>query len=147
MRLVLHAYTGNHGVVTVTKAFKTFKTNRMERMCRECGKTLTGRSDKVFCEDTCRVSWHNRNRQEEERIFRPVWNTLKNNYHILRRMYHSPSPGRVSFRLMQHLGYDFTCHTACDPSGSVFCFDYGYRWFEGGQYLQIIHKDGFSTHL
>ena len=32
----------------------------MERLCRECGTPFTGRSDKKFCSDGCRTSWHNR---------------------------------------------------------------------------------------
>jgi predicted nucleic acid-binding Zn ribbon protein len=57
-----------------------------ERHCMNCGKTLSGRPDKLFCSQRCKNEWHNRingmEKRRRDRTFAILWK----NYKILELM-------------------------------------------------------------
>lgn len=56
--------------------------------CEECGKEIHGRSDKRFCDDTCRNNFNRKKRQAEQVPIREsaleIIRTIKNNYQLLK---------------------------------------------------------------
>ncbi len=55
----------------------------MERYCLECGERLSGRSDKLFCCDSCRSNWHNTRARKKDVGIRRINSILKRNHTIL----------------------------------------------------------------
>ncbi len=54
--------------------------------CPECGGSLVGRSDRKFCCDDCRNSYHNKKNRIENGELRRVNRILKSNYIILKEL-------------------------------------------------------------
>lgn len=102
-----------------------------ERHCLECGHILKGRTDKKFCDDTCRNAYNNRRIGKEERIVRRINNILSKNRRILASLI---PQGQTYYRTTRHVllqyGFDFMLHTHryTDRSGMqyIFCYEYGY---------------------
>ncbi len=62
--------------------------SREQTTCKECGKTIHGRSDKRFCDDTCRNNF-NRHKTQAEKVIVPeqaleVVRAIKKNYRLLK---------------------------------------------------------------
>lgn len=57
-----------------------------ERLCMNCGRTLSGRPDKLFCSTRCKNEWHNRISGEEKRRRERVFSILCKNYRVLEMM-------------------------------------------------------------
>lgn len=52
--------------------------------CLECGNVITyGRTDKKFCDDTCRNRWHNRNAHDVRAVHARINGHLARNYKLL----------------------------------------------------------------
>lgn len=54
--------------------------------CLECGKTVSGRSDRKFCDDGCRISYNNRKYRSERETMREFNRILYRNYRILKKV-------------------------------------------------------------
>lgn len=54
-----------------------------EGTCLECGNVLYGRTDKKFCDESCRNRYHTRRHAESTRMKRRVIAALDGNYRIL----------------------------------------------------------------
>ena len=59
----------------------------MNNSCIECGAPLTGRSDKKFCSDYCRATYHNTLYRRAASEQAPVTRILRKNFDILGRLY------------------------------------------------------------
>lgn len=53
------------------------------RTCLECGREVYGRTDKKFCNDSCRNKFHNRRHNEEKKIIERTLNALYRNHEYL----------------------------------------------------------------
>ncbi len=62
------------------------------KTCRTCGKPLTGRLDKKYCDDQCRSSYNNRSRQSHEKQITETYRQIRRNRTIL------TMPNRKSYR-------------------------------------------------
>ena len=52
--------------------------------CLECGNSITyGRTDKKFCDDTCRNRWHNRNAHDVRAVHARINGHIGRNYKLL----------------------------------------------------------------
>jgi hypothetical protein len=116
--------------------------------CAQCGKKLSGRTDKRFCNDDCRNKFNRAKRQQEKIPDHPnvpdILKVIRNNYELLKK--HGPaSPGKTAFgsgggiaalgvnakfftSISQHYGENWFC-----------CFDYCWKESEKG-YWQITHQ-------
>ena len=56
------------------------------RLCLQCGAPLHGRTDKKFCNDSCRCDFHNGKRREQEKDLRQVNRILAANWRLLSRL-------------------------------------------------------------
>ena len=55
----------------------------MKKVCKECQLPLQGRSDKKFCDDYCRVSYHSKSNRDNLEVVRQINKILKKNRQIL----------------------------------------------------------------
>ena len=73
--------------------------------CLECGHSIQyGRSDKKFCSDSCKNSWHNRQRKEFLKVHSKVLHVLDKNYSILE---HCLLKGKTSLDLGDAVQWGF----------------------------------------
>ena len=110
----------------------------MERHCLRCGKPLTGRSDKKFCNDDCRTDYHNDKRRIRDKQFRAVNHILSSNWKILSaelRNGHS----RVRAKDLAARNFNFEIYTTSRrnfPGGRTYwCYNCAYRISRRG----IVH--------
>lgn len=57
-----------------------------QNRCLECGKEIYGRTDKKYCNTSCKNSWHNRLRLPQSRAREHTLSALDSNYEILGRL-------------------------------------------------------------
>lgn len=97
--------------------------------CLCCGNELKGgRSDRKFCNSSCRSHYHNKTRLDAEQSLRKINNILRHNWKILKRL--NPkgyTTLRKSYLIEQ--GYDFNYFTNVYKTQSnrlyYFCYDVG----------------------
>src|SRR3546814_11771683 len=84
----------------------------MERKCQECGEPVAGRSDKKFCSDQCRTSYHNRVNSSANQLLRQINRILKRNRRILVALNDTGKTIVPVQRLLER-GFDFRYFTNC----------------------------------
>jgi len=109
--------------------------NRHElRYCDYCHKELLGRSDKRYCNDTCRNNGNRQYRKKmawEEPIFiRQINNILRRNHRILSNlMENADGPKPVSRQQLIAMGFSFRFQTTMlSTKGGDYYFSYDYGW-------------------
>ena len=80
------------------------------KRCPNCNKIISGRTDKVFCDDKCRNNFYYRINNEQMTFIRTVNKKLLKNRGIMRSI--NPS-GRTSVpkQYLERQGFDFDCFT------------------------------------
>ena len=81
------------------------------KRCPCCNKVISGRTDKVFCDDKCRNNFYYKVNSEHKALIRTVNKKLLKNRGILRSLNTS---GRMSVPkgLLEEFGFDFNCFTS-----------------------------------
>ena len=81
-------------------------TETVEKRCLYCNNPLSGRTDKVFCDDRCRNNYYYKVNNEQRDYIRIINKILLKNRGILKAV--NPS-GRtsVSKQYLETLGFDF----------------------------------------
>src|SRR6478609_1379772 len=114
------------------------------KICMECGTKLTGRVDKKFCSDQCRVSFNNRLNSNETNYVRNVSNTLRKNRRILTEL-NITGKTRVSGTKLKEKGFDFEYFTNLyktkDGAVYYYCYEQGYLPIENDFYLLVVKHD------
>ena len=79
--------------------------------CLYCNNELSGRTDKMFCDDRCRNNYYYKVNSEQKTFIRKINKTLLKNRGILRTLnpYGRPS---VTKACLEELGFDFNCFTS-----------------------------------
>ncbi|MDV3310379.1 MAG: hypothetical protein LOY03_16345 [Cyclobacteriaceae bacterium] len=117
---------------------------RTARTCLECGERVTGRIDKKFCSDSCRVSYNNRLNAPTTRYMKNVINALTRNRRILMEL-NPTGKCRVSDEQLSRHGFDFRYFTSqyTTRGGSVYryCFEQGYLKIDNNSYLLVVKKE------
>lgn len=108
--------------------------------CLECEEVLHGRSDKKFCNEACRSTYHNRLNATHSLIIRQINRRLNRNRKILEELIFS-GQRKVKRSLLLRLGFDFQLLTAIqdneDDSPCFLCYEYGYSPLDD-QYFRIL---------
>lgn len=116
----------------------------MERRCLECNDPLRGRSDKKFCSDQCRNSYHNEMNRDDINFIRNVHNILRKNRRILADL-NPDGNAKVHKDQLIVLGYNFQFHTNtyAIKNGEVcyFCYEQGYKILDDDQYALIVRNE------
>lgn len=83
------------------------------RNCKRCGERFVGRSDKIFCCDSCRNDYHNSLRRERNKGMNRVNGILSRNREIIRSLL-SKGIGSINARELSMLAFDFDHFTSVD---------------------------------
>ena len=114
-----------------------------ERKCKECGYKFSGRSDKKFCSDQCRVTFNNRINGEQNNLVRTTNNILRRNRRILALLNVSGKTRIARERLLEK-GFDFehftSLYTNRDGLIYKYCYDQGYLAVDDNSLLLVIKK-------
>ena len=101
----------------------------MNRYCLDCKAPLVGRSDKKFCNDTCRSNYNNQRNHQEQDSVRQINAVLRKNRLIMKKL--NPN-GKIKIEKedLIKLGFNFHyfTHLLNTAKGSTyyFCYEYGY---------------------
>ena len=111
-------------------------------LCLDCGKPISGRSDKKFCNDICRNSYNNKLNSDSNNYVRTINNALRKNRRILEELI----PGeeektKVSKSKLDKLGFNFSYFTNeyITQKGQryFFVYEYGYLPLDDGWYAVV----------
>ena len=100
--------------------------NLSPKICLQCGKPLTGRADKKFCDAYCRNSYNNQNKAADELYIQLVNSKIRKNRRILKSL--CPE-GKATLRkdVLDHMGYDYRYFTGVFRSSrTVYYMVYDY---------------------
>lgn len=110
------------------------------RCCAFCGRELTGRADKKFCDDTCRNNYAYRRNKYGDEVISKINKSLQNNRTVLRSMVRS---GRkiVKKQTLVDNGFDFNVITGVYETHRKqdykLLYDYAYRCISDEDVLVI----------
>jgi hypothetical protein len=119
--------------------------------CLACERPIKGRTDKKFCDDSCRNNYNNRLNSDASPLIRNINNILRKNRRILEELLaglEKPVTVVDKQKLIEkgfHFEY-FTEQFTNDRSEKYFyCYDYGYRRLEDEKYMAVkdIRKKTF----
>lgn len=113
--------------------------------CLFCGKELFGRSDKAYCNDTCRNNGNRERRKKlawyEPDFIRQINTILKRNYKILTTQgVDRQGPTTVSRYKLLDRGFNFRYFTSILPTRSgnyFFVYDHGWLELEEGKVVVV----------
>ena len=115
------------------------------KKCEACGEPVIGRSDKRFCDDSCRNAHNYSKNRTTSNYVRKVQAILKRNRRILEHL----NPEGKTKKHRDHLaenGYNFNYHTNTSSTRKgtryVFCFEQGYAELENG-WLLLVRRDEY----
>ena len=115
-----------------------------EKKCLECGDKITGRSDKKFCSDQCRISYNNRLNSDETNLVRNINNALRKNRRILLEL-NTSGKTRAPREKLAERGFDFHYFTSIytTKEGGVyhFCYEQGYLQMDKDWFLLVVRKE------
>lgn len=114
-----------------------------KRTCPVCGDTFTGRVDKKFCSDQCRVENNNKNNKDVTNNMRNINSILRKNRKILETL-NPLGKTRIAKSKLINKGFDFKHFTSIYTTkvGAVyyFCYEQGYLPLEG-EYYALVKRD------
>lgn len=115
------------------------------KVCLECENPIRGRSDKRFCDDSCRNAYNNRRNSEQDTAVREINSLLRQNRKILQKLLGEQKMVKASRdKLIKH-GFSFTylTHYLDTSKGHryIFVYEYGYLPLEDEQFLIVKKKD------
>lgn len=100
----------------------------MKNVCKECQSPIQGRSDKKFCDDYCRVSYHSKRNRENLQVVRQINKILKKNRQILLECLHKYG-NEIPRKYLEWNNYKFQYYTHLMSSSKrdsiKYCYDLG----------------------
>jgi hypothetical protein len=112
----------------------------MEKTCLECGRTLSGRVDKKFCNDFCRSTYNNKALHRQRAMIREINQYLYKNRRILAAL-NKNGKTRVHRDQLIKEGFlwEYTTHRFQNKSGDTyhFCYDQGYLPLDSDYFLLV----------
>ena len=102
-----------------------------QQFCLNCNHKFHGRTDKKFCNDYCRNTYHNKNKRFENNLVRNIKAILIGNRRILSETLADKSTCTVHRAELVSKGFhfEFITHIHMNKQGLTiyFCYDYGYK--------------------
>jgi hypothetical protein len=116
----------------------------MDQKCLNCGKPISGRNDKKFCDYYCRNGHNNKRLNEMEKTIKEVNSILRKNRSILKTL--SPhGKTTVEKKYMEVKGFNFRFFTHLFKTNNgdsyFFCYEYGYLSSDGNTVFIVKWKD------
>lgn len=117
-----------------------------EKRCVECNKPLKGRTDKKFCDDSCRNSYNNKLNSDSNSYVRNINNILRRNRRILEEALPvAEEMAKTTKAKLLEKGFQFKylTHTYKNKKGNIyyFCYDYGYLLLESDWVLIVKRRE------
>jgi len=116
----------------------------MERLCLDCGTLIKGRSDKKFCNDSCRNNYNNHLKIEDNVILKAVNRILKKNRTILMQL-NPDGKAKITRKKLVAAGFNFDYHTysytAQNGNIYTFCYEYGYLVLKEDSFLLVKREE------
>lgn len=117
----------------------------MEKQCLECLTPIKGRSDKRFCDDSCRNAYNNKINSDQNAFMRQVVTTLKKNRKILATLLGGEKLIKIPKDKLLSEGFQLTYHThqlqTSKGQTYIFCFEYGYLPLDNDLFLIVKSKE------
>ena len=101
--------------------------------CIQCKRSMTGRSDKKFCDDGCRNEFHNRKNGKKAMSVRQINAILRNNRKILQVFMPLITPIQIPKKTLETKGFNFNYFTGMEvveKRTMHYCYDVGYTLAE-----------------
>ena len=118
-----------------------------KRVCQCCKSPITGREDKRFCNDYCRIDYHNQRYKDTHAVVRNVNSQLSKNRKILHLLLTEERVLNVSRSLLNELGYNFNFLTQMiesDQGLQYICYDLGLIMHSENEF-EIVRKSAGSV--
>jgi hypothetical protein len=121
------------------------------KYCLACNRSIKGRTDKKFCDGSCRNSYNNRLYSYSIPVIRKINNSLRKNRRILEELFLGLDIKAlvVERKKLVELGFQFKYFTEQSHSDKkeqyYYCYDYGYRSIDSEKVLAV--KDTRKIHL
>lgn len=117
-----------------------------ERICLECGAKIRGRTDKKFCNDQCRNSYHNRMKNDTSAVIKKVNQILRHNRAVIHRLIpEEKGKTTVQRNKMAGDGFNFIYHTHTYTTRNghtyFFCYEYGYLPLENDLIMLVKREE------
>jgi len=120
-------------LIVVLYGYYPFKLTLMielKRICKNCNEPLEGRTDKKFCSEYCKSSFHyEKDKEKEQSMYKKIDKHLKLNRRILKE-YNRAGKSTVRKAVLMELGFkpEFFTHYWKNKEGQVylFCYEYGF---------------------
>jgi predicted nucleic acid-binding Zn ribbon protein len=116
------------------------------KTCLACNKPIKGRSDKKFCDDSCRNNYNNELKSISNNQMRNVNNALGKNRRILEELL--PEGKEIvkttKEKLLQKgflFKYITNIYTTKEGKVYYYCYDYGYLPLDNDWYLIVRRKE------
>ncbi len=112
-----------------------------KKLCLCCAHPVRGRSDKKFCSDYCRSSYHNQKLRRHTRHMRTVDRILRRNHAILAGLVQQGLRA-VSMVQLTELGYQMAYCTSIhrSPDGAIYRHCYEFALEAENQDVVFIRK-------
>lgn len=114
-----------------------------KRYCLNDGKEILGRMGKLFCCDSCRNTYNNRQNKDATNLVRNINNRLRKNYRILNEL-NVVENAKVERKLLLKKGFDFEFFTnfleAKTGNQYYFVYNQGYQEITDDVFL-LLKKD------
>ena len=114
-----------------------------DKKCLSCDRPIKGRSDKKFCDDSCRNNYNNRLYSYSLPVVRNINNILRKNRRILEELLASSKKKVlvVERKKLVEKGFHFEYFTQqIHPDKEkqyYYCYDYGYRSIDNDRVAAI----------
>lgn len=114
------------------------------KQCLQCTKKIAGRTDKKFCNNHCRSSYHNHVYGDRSNYMRRVNGLLLRNRKILSDLFlRSKGGATVSLSELYLKGFSLTHYTHQQQKTKnqlfTYCYEYGYQ-ITGNDCIKIIQQ-------
>ena len=97
------------------------------RKCPVCQGIVSGRSDKIYCSNACRIKFYTDQNQKSKKIVQETDSILHRNRKILKQ-FKNEGTHKITRYLLQKKGFNFYHFTQLQPGincNDVFCYDIG----------------------
>jgi hypothetical protein len=122
--------------------------NLINQTCLRCKRELKGRTDKKFCNDDCRSTYHNDKNYELDTTMRKITRILRQNRRILRELLKQTIEAVVEKDDLLSNGFQKDYHTQVkvnrDGHRIYYCFEYGYHMIHDNS-IKIFYQDKFKN--
>lgn len=113
-----------------------------KKLCLSCSLPLAGRTDKKFCDDSCRSTHHSKYSSLEPDYVKQINQALKRNRKILLAL-NPEGKAKVSRKELITRGFDFQYFTSIYKTEKSacyhFCYEMGYLLLEH-DYVLLVKK-------